>query len=103
MSWLILSVATCFVVAISCFIAVRQPLRSRRELAVILSFALPPISYFATFALAFGIGDLAATCNVADCGILEFAAVGLFAVAISTGGGMGAVIGVMGAWAMRKR
>ena len=102
MSWLVLLVATACVVGIACFIAVRQCRRSWPNVAVPLSFALPPICWFVIAPLAFWVGGLLATCNAPDCGQLEFAAVGLFAVTASAGGAMGAVIGVVWAWTGRK-
>ncbi|MEO8375885.1 MAG: hypothetical protein ABI471_11710 [Sphingomonas bacterium] len=102
MWWLVLSVATACVVGIACFIAVRQCRRSWRNFAVLLSFALPPICWFVILRLAFWAGGLVATCSAPDCGELEFVAVMLFAMIASTGGALGAVIGVIWAWAWRK-
>lgn len=102
MLWLVVSVATACIVGIACFIAVRQCRRSGRNFAVLLSFALPPICWFLILRLAFWVGVRVVTCNAPDCGQLEFVAVMLFATTASATGALGAVIGVIWAWAGRK-
>ena len=103
MPWLLLSIAAGGVVGVTCFFAVRFARRSPHNFAVPLSFALPPICWFAIFAGAFWLATLAVTCNAPDCGPLEFVAIGMFATAASTGGTIGAVVGVIWAWRRKVR
>lgn len=70
-----------------------------------LSFALPPLFFVALGFGAFKFAELHATCQPSgsDCGPSMFFAIGLFAIAVSTSGFAGSIVGVLGAHLLLDR
>ena len=77
--------------------------RNVRRYVALISCSLPFACFLLLFFVALEVGLREATCDAPDCGPLLFVASGLFALMISSGGLIGSILGVLFAYASRKR